>query len=91
MGLQEAWLLSVCLFHVKFGGPCREVDFFDTRPGLSNDTSSEYDTSELNGWVDELDRPVYAEAQKMFYDDVLRFGVSHESCSGCYRDAGLRA
>ena len=49
--------LSVCLFHVKFGGPCRQVDFEDIRPSNGN-SSRVYNTSILNGWVDEVDRPV---------------------------------
>ena len=34
----------------------------------------------LNGWVDELDRPVYAKAKEIFEQDLLKFGISHETC-----------
>ena len=91
VGLQEEWELSICLFHAKFGGPCRPVEFLDTRPSdQTSNTSSEYDTSVLNGWVDDIDGPIYAEAQSMFYEDLTRFGVSHETCQACYQEAGLK-
>ena len=90
VGLQEEWELSICLFHAKFGGPCRKVEFQDTRPSnLSTMTTSHYNTSILNGWVDEIDRIVYGEAQRIFYDDLLSFGVSHETCQGCWQEAGM--
>jgi len=87
VGLQEEWSLSICLFHAKFGGPCRKLEFLDTRPGKN--VASTYDTTILNGWVDEMDRPVYAEAINMFKADLEKFGVSHESCTACYEEAGL--
>ena len=34
----------------------------------------------LNGWVDELDRPVYAKAKEIFERDLQTFGISHETC-----------
>eukprot|EP00435_Cladocopium_sp_Y103_P070600 s76_g35.t1 len=90
VGLQEEWSLSICLLHAKFGGPCRKIEFLDTRPDnrITNVTST-YDTAILNGWVDETDRPVYAEAVKMFKADLKKFGVSHETCTACYEEAGL--
>eukprot|EP00435_Cladocopium_sp_Y103_P069715 s27_g33.t2 len=90
VGLQEEWSLSICLFHAKFGGPCRKLEFLDTRPdNRITSVTSTYDTAILNGWVDEIDRPVYAEAVKMFKADLAKFGVSHESCTACYEEAGL--
>jgi len=90
VGLQEEWSLSICLFHAKFGGPCRSLEFLDTRPdNRRTNATSTYDTAILNGWVDESDRPVYAEAVKIFNADLEKFGVSHESCTACYEEAGL--
>jgi len=90
VGLQEEWDLSVCLFHTKFGGPCRNLEFLDTRPSdRATGNTSEYDTSILNGWVDEIDGPVYTEAQRLFYDDLKRYGVSHETCQACYQEANV--
>eukprot|EP00913_Durusdinium_trenchii_P028695 g26911.t1 len=51
--------------------------------------ASLYDTSILNGWVDELDRPVYAKAKEIFERDLQKFGISHETCKSCYDEAGL--
>lgn len=90
VGLQEEWELSICLFHTKFGGPCRNLEFLDTRPtDRTAGNRSEYDTSILDGWVDEIDGPVYAEAQHLFYDDLKRYGVSHETCQACYQEANV--
>lgn len=90
VGLQEEWDLSVCLFHTKFGGPCRNLEFLDTRPSdRATGNTSEYDTSILDGWVDEIDGPVYTEAQRLFYDDLKRYGVSHETCQACYQEANV--
>ena len=90
VGLQEEWSLSICLFHAKFGGPCRSVEFLDTRPYSPRaNVTSTYDTAILNGWVNEMDRSVYAEAVKIFNTDLEKFGVSHESCRACYEEAGL--
>ena len=78
------------LFHAKFGGPCKQLEFENTRPdNHQTQTTSAYNTSVLNGWVDELDGPVYAEAVRIFQADLEKFGVSHESCEACYREAGL--
>ena len=90
VGLQEEWDLSVCLFHTKFGGPCRNLEFLDTRPtDRATGNTREYDTSILDGWVDEIDGPVYTEAQSLFYDDLKRYGVSHETCQACYQEANV--
>eukprot|EP00438_Fugacium_kawagutii_P006428 Skav210656 [mRNA] locus=scaffold2527:220114:220491:+ [translate_table: standard] len=90
VGLQEQWELSICLFHAKFGGPCLATDFTDTRPDNKNsNTTSRYNTTILNGWVDEIDAPVYAEAKRLFYDDLTRYGLSHETCKPCYSEANL--
>jgi len=90
VGLQEAWPLSICLFHAKFGGPCRGVEFLDTRPNdHSSLESSNYDVSVLNGWIDKVDRPVYAEAVRIFHEDLVKYDVSPETCQACYEEAGL--
>ncbi|CAK8993769.1 Uncharacterized protein SCF082_LOCUS3650 [Durusdinium trenchii] len=88
VGLQEEWELSVCLFHTKFGGPCLAVDFDDIRP-TRGQNSSTYDVHVLNGWTDDFDRKVYAKAKNIFESDLLKFGVSHETCKACYEEAGM--
>ena len=90
VGLQEEWPLSICLFHAKFGGPCRRVEFLDTRPNdHSSQQSSDYDVSVLNGWIDKVDRPVYAEAVRIFHEDLVKYDVSPTTCQACYEEAGL--
>ena len=89
VGIQEEWELSICLFHAKFGGKCLPVDFEDTRPSGNTSTSSTYNTSILNGWVDEADGKVYARAKEIFRSDLLKYGISHDTCKSCYEDAGL--
>lgn len=34
-------------------------------------------------------REVYAKAKNIFESDLLKFGVSHETCKACYEEAGL--
>lgn len=80
VGITEQWALSVCLFRVMFGGQCVASDLANTRPGV-NSSSSDYDTSELYGWVDALDGPVYAEALQMFEDTLDVYGVDADMCT----------
>jgi len=90
VGLQEEWPLSICLFHAKFGGPCRRMEFLDVRPNdHSTNTTSQYDVSILNGWIDKVDRPVYAEAVRIFQEDLVKYDVSPTTCRACYEEAGL--
>ena len=71
-------------------GPCRRVEFLDTRPNdHSSLESSDYDVSVLNGWIDKVDRPVYAEAVRIFHEDLVKYDVSPETCQACYEEAGL--
>jgi hypothetical protein len=84
VGITEQWALSVCLFRVMFGGQCLASDFLDIRPGsFSNASESEsgYDTSELQGWTDVWDRPVYDEALSMFASTRKVYGVDDSSCA----------
>lgn len=71
-------------------GPCRGVEFLDTRPNdHSSLESSNYDVSVLNGWIDKVDRPVYAEAVRIFQEDLVKYDVSPTTCRACYEEAGL--
>ena len=71
-------------------GPCRRVEFLDTRPNdHSSLQSSDYDVSVLNGWIDKVDRPVYAEAVRIFHEDLVKYDVSPTTCQACYEEAGL--
>merc|ERR1712087_5868 len=85
VGITDQWALSVCLFRVMIGGQCLASDLGNTRPG-EHSSSSDYDTSELFGWVDELDGPLYAEAALMFEPALTVYGVDASSCSSMCQD-----
>jgi hypothetical protein len=80
VGITEEWALSVCLFRAMFGGQCVGSDFLDTRPG-ANSSSSDYDTSELHGWVDTVDATVYAEGLRLFELTRKVYGVDSDQCA----------
>jgi len=80
VGITEQWDLSVCLFRAMFGGQCHSSDFLNTRPG-DNSSGSDYDTSELYGWVDIWDRPLYSEALLMFESTRNAYGVDSQWCA----------
>jgi len=86
VGITEEWDLSICLLHAVFGGNCLASDFVDSNPG-NNATSSGYDISVLNGYQDLHDGAVYTEARAMFHEQMLRYGVSQETCQLCFRQA----
>lgn len=79
VGLTEEWELSVCLFHRMFGGQCDVREFGNIRPGLDR-TDEEYDTSELEGWKDPFDGPLYERAKFKFWSDVAKYDVSWDNC-----------
>jgi len=80
VGITEEWELSVCLFHAMFGGPCLSSDLQNTRPGPDSN-SSDYDTSELHGWVDVWDGPVYAETVSLFESSLNLYNVDAQKCA----------
>merc|ERR1712194_699803 len=80
VGITEHWDLSVCLFRAMFGGQCVSSDFLNTRVGY-NSSSSDYDTSELYGWFDIWDGPVYSEALRMFESSRNAYGVDSQWCA----------
>mmetsp|Transcript_75664 Transcript_75664/g.208782 ORF Transcript_75664/g.208782 Transcript_75664/m.208782 type:complete len:182 (+) Transcript_75664:1-546(+) len=88
VGLTEQWDLSICLLHRMYGGRCNPGDFKDVRPGSV--PKSEYNTSILEGFIDEHDGQVYAEGRRIFADHVQRFDVSSASCSPCFEEVGGR-
>lgn len=83
VGLTEDWDSSVCLFHAMFGGACKEKEFLNTRPGENRTTPEPYDTSELEGFADVYDGELYAEAERIFRMNLLRYDVADGNCPGC--------
>ena len=85
VGITEEWDLSICLFHKMFGGRCQAIEFEDTRPSFSGKTSdTEYNTSELMGFHDDIDAVVYDAALQVFKAHLIAYNVTYESCrSSC--------
>jgi len=84
VGITEQGALSVCLSRVMFGGQCRRSDLLNTRPGTASNRSSSrsgFDTSELYGWVDPWDGPLYAEALSIFESTRKVYNAQPEWCS----------
>mmetsp|Transcript_65886 Transcript_65886/g.212526 ORF Transcript_65886/g.212526 Transcript_65886/m.212526 type:complete len:283 (+) Transcript_65886:75-923(+) len=80
VGLTEEWDLSVCLFHRMFGGACHPREFINVRPGGSHKPGEAYDVAVLDGFKDEPDGILYAEANKTFWANIEKFEVTEESC-----------
>lgn len=88
VGLTEEWDLSICLFHAMFGGPCHSSEFHNARPGQhAKDADGLYDTSILQGYQDEIDGLVYAEAVRLFRQNLAVHNVSVDSCQRCFAEA----
>lgn len=86
VGLTEEWALSVCLFHLMHGSHCHKREFQDVRPGAQH-AESAYDTSDLKGWKDAFDGPLYNKAYVIFWANVAKYGASRETCSKTCPDA----
>jgi len=75
VGLTEEWYLSVCLFHAMFGGAAASVEL------MNRGSSSPYDTSDLEGWTDRFDGPVYEKATQLFQMNIGLYGLSEGTCA----------
>ena len=94
VGLTEEWDLSVCLFHKMFGGACHAFEFENTRPSYEGKSADQdYNTSELQGWHDDIDEAIYAAASEVFHQNLILFKASPGTCQECYshreRDSAL--
>ncbi len=85
VGLVEEWGLSVCLFHAMFGGDCHPREFRNIRPSVWAEeqkvAAGQYDVTELGGWIDIIDRPVYLHVKALFQRNILAFNISQEGCA----------
>ena len=90
VGLVELYDLSICLFHVMFGGRCVDVEFSNTRPGVNHDlpvTPGAF--TEWGGGVDGYDWRVYSEVMRIFYERLLQYRVDEDMCNRvCPSQAG---
>lgn len=103
VGITEEWDLSVCLFHVMFGGKCLRTDFIappnsvtDNHQSIPLPSQIEKDnetglylTEALHGFTDKPDRYVYTEALRVFRERLEEYNVSRASCRPCFEDAGV--
>lgn len=86
VGILESWDLSICLLHTKFGGACASYELEEGH--TTGNSTTEYDTSELYGFVDVEDRRIYNEGVRMYEQDLQKYSISMQSCSGCFAQAG---
>jgi hypothetical protein len=78
VGLTEQWPLSVCLFHMRFGGNCLRASFTNVRPG---NHTHEYD--HFYGLLDfdiGIDQAIYDAASQRFWREVDENDVSLVRC-----------
>jgi len=81
VGLTEEWLLSVCLFHVKFGGDMLKAELVNVRkaPQPSSEDKLVYILNST-GFV-AADHAMYTAARKRFYREVQEHGLTTELCT----------
>lgn len=74
VGLQEEWAQSICLFHMKLGGECFEVEVENARP-------STYDRDlTTSNYTDPIDTALYEEVRRRYYADVAAYNVTDANC-----------
>lgn len=88
VGITEEWQISICLLHAMFGGQCNSAEFSNVR-GQRSSNETAYDTSVLEGFVDQYDGELYEEALSIFSKNLELYGVSEESCQQCFEAAGI--
>eukprot|EP00927_Polykrikos_kofoidii_P037457 TRINITY_DN3160_c0_g1_i1.p1 TRINITY_DN3160_c0_g1~~TRINITY_DN3160_c0_g1_i1.p1 ORF type:complete len:379 (+),score=46.68 TRINITY_DN3160_c0_g1_i1:72-1208(+) len=85
VGLLEEYDLSVCLFHLRFGGDCLPVEFENMRPGeYVSDMKKQAQQVELDLLAehpDPYDTPVYKAASQRFWIDVAKYEANPRTCS----------
>lgn len=87
IGLTEEWDLSICLFHTMFGGNCSASEFSNVRETDSvvkedkTKQEEEMDDAFWEDFVDPYDSVVYGAASRMFWENVVKYNVSLESCA----------
>ena len=80
VGLTEEGALSVCLFHLKFGGRCRDVEFANTRPGAATPPELSASFAAFGGVVDVYDWQLFNAALEIFFADVVQQNISRGKC-----------
>eukprot|EP00927_Polykrikos_kofoidii_P075643 TRINITY_DN71_c0_g2_i4.p1 TRINITY_DN71_c0_g2~~TRINITY_DN71_c0_g2_i4.p1 ORF type:complete len:359 (-),score=53.55 TRINITY_DN71_c0_g2_i4:24-1100(-) len=84
IGLTEEFDLSICLFHLMFGGECFDVEFFNMRPGAYKKEEEadrlESELAMLRAQGDPWDTPFYEAASRRFWSDVEKYDATRTTC-----------
>ena len=81
VGLVEEWERTVCLWHVRFGGPVFAAELLDSRPTSSCHAGhTRYNDSLLDGMRDEADAAVYAAAKRRFDRELHAHRAAVDAC-----------
>lgn len=88
VGLTEQWALSICLFHFRFGGPCRASEFDNSRPTSPHTTKMPWAKNYsrvVAAAVEQVDDPwdsaVYVAAEARFKKDVRHHALTPDKCA----------
>jgi hypothetical protein len=89
VGLTEHWSLSICLFHVMFGGTCRQAELENSRASDARASVSRRLTDVMRRVHDPWDTELYHQATLRFWADVKKHGVDVEKCRAVCPSKGL--
>ena len=83
VGLTDHWARSICLFHIRFGGPCLLHEFDNTHRTHYAHTSNDIlkNKRPLGGLVDKADQTLYAHASARFWRDADKYKATAERCA----------
>jgi hypothetical protein len=101
VGLTQEWSLSICLLHAQHGGKCRSVELANSRNTSSYWLADQAKAKEpaqvvdpTNATYDPYDGELFKAAQRRFWSDVKKAGLSRKVCErtleeqGCLQPAG---
>jgi hypothetical protein len=84
VGLTEEWVLSVCLWHKRFGGRMLPAELANVRPGsmtVATEGFARYNDHALLGqWQPAADVAVFEAAKARFWREIKIFGITREDC-----------
>ena len=96
IGLTSEWRTSICLFHLKFGTPCRTTELQNVRPtsqaakdrtGLGEIPIAKWEAAMKRS--NNADKAVYAAARERFERDVAAYGATEVRCAQVCPPASL--
>jgi hypothetical protein len=90
VGLTEHWPLSVCLFHLRFGGHCQKVNFPNQHPMDQEHRGDNWTADDWHSMKSELEQQValnlsvedkiYQAAEDRFWKEVSTYGANNARC-----------